>query len=221
MRSGERLLIGPFWMLMTVLGSWILLLVMQTTALAQVLLSEILADPASDWNGNGEVHYRDDEWIEVTNYGVQAIDLSAYFVRDALGEEPHLNLSGTLPAGESALFLGSDAVAWQQATGVGSGGLSLNNGGDAVELLVDESGNGDLVRVDSYVYQEHEAEDDRASGRLPDTRLWALFDGLNPYSGIHDPPGTGCFPSPGTPNDCVPLVDIEPRTWGALKAGFR
>jgi len=190
-------------------------------AMGALQISEILADPASDWNGDGEVHYRDDEWIEVINTGPENVDLSAYYLRDALGDEPHYNLSGTLAPGESAVFYGSDAVVWQQAHGIGVTGFSLNNGGDTVELLREEPGSPELVRVDIYIYLEHETVDDRASGRLPVTGEWALFDGLNPYDGDRPPWSTGCFPTPGVPNDCVPNVPNQSATWGYLKVDYR
>jgi len=46
--------------------------------------------------------------------------------------------------------------------------------------------------VDSKGYLSHEAGADRAVGRAPDgSGGWALFDGLNPYTGSTPPIGTG------------------------------
>jgi hypothetical protein len=190
------------------------------SARAALLISEMLADPASDWNGDGDVHFRDDEWIEITNTGTESVDLGAYYLRDALGDEPQMNLSGSLAPRGVVVFYGSDAVAWQQANGVGVTGFSLNNGGDTVELLREVAGETELVRVDIYIYVDHEAEDDRASGRLPVTEEWALFDQLNPYDGDTPPWGTGCSPTPGVLNDCVPNVPNESATWGHLKVDY-
>jgi len=190
-------------------------------ARAELQLSEILADPASDWDGNGEAHYRDDEWIEIVNTGTESVDLGQYCIRDALGDEPQMNLSGSLAPGEVVVFYGSDAVAWQQANGVGVTGFSLNNSGDTVELLREVPGETTLVRVDIYIYVAHEGEDDRASGRLPVTGEWALFDQLNPYDGDTPPWGTGCAPTPGVLNDCVPNVPNQATTWGHLKVEYR
>ncbi len=33
------------------------------------VLNEFLAGPARDWNGNGSISTRDDEWVEVFNAG--------------------------------------------------------------------------------------------------------------------------------------------------------
>jgi len=190
-------------------------------ARADVLIAEVLADPATDWDGDGEVDYKDDEWIEVVNTGPLTVDLAEYWLRDGLGETPHLNLSGTLVPGAVAVFYGSDALLWQQENDAGSSGFSLNNGGDTVELLITLSGPDDLQVVDAYVYAAHEAEDDRASGRLPGTLDWALFDGLNPYDGETEALGTGCLPTPASANDCVPDVAAQRSTWSVLKINYR
>ncbi len=191
-------------------------------AVAALELSEILADPASDWSGDGTLSYRDDEWIEVTNTGPEAVDLDEYYVRDALGDEAHVQLFGILAAGESAAFYGYNAVTWQQAVGATVTGLSLNNSGDTVELWLGDPVSPGAVLVDSYTYAAHETVDDRASGRLHPGGEWALFDGLNPYDGDTLPPGSGCLPSPGVVNDCVPGgVPVEAASWGHIKADYR
>ncbi len=190
-------------------------------SLAQIVLSEMLADPANDWNGDGEVHYRDDEWIEVTNVGAYSVDLSIFHIKDALGDDPQLYLFGTLDPGQAAVFYGSDAVAWQQANGLSVTGLSLNNAGDTIELVMGLPGEPDQQLVDFYIYLDHEADDDRASGRLPATGEWALFDGLNLYDGSTEPLGTGCNPDPGIVNVCIPNVADYPTSWGKVKADYR
>jgi hypothetical protein len=192
-----------------------------TAAFAAVQLSEILADPASDWNGDGEVHFRDDEWIEVTNTGPETVYLTEYFVKDAMDDEAHLNLFGVLAPGEVAVFYGSNAVAWQQENGHAMTGLSLNNGGDEVTLWRGDPGYPGAELVDMYIYVDHEAEDDRASGRLHLGGEWALFDGLNPYVGTTVPLGTGCDPSPDVLNDCQPNVPSAPFSWGTVKVDYR
>lgn len=190
-------------------------------ALSQVVISELLADPASDWDGDGEVNFRTDEWVEVYNAGDAAVDLALYWLRDGTGEEVHLNLSGSLPAGEAAVFYGSDAVAWQQAHDLGATGLSLNNAGDRVQLLQTVAGQDELALIDEAVFVDHEAEDDRASGLIITTSAWALFDGLNPYDGDVPPLSTTCLPTPGVVNDCDGQVAAEARAWSQFKATYR
>jgi hypothetical protein len=188
---------------------------------AELVINELLADPATDWNGDGEVDTKLDEWVEVFNPGPDAVMLTAYWLRDGLGETPHLNLFGSLAPGEAAVFYGHHAVAWQAENDAGSSGLSLNNGGDTVELLRTNDLDPDqLDVVDSHVYEAHTTPDDRASGRLPDGGEWSLFDGLNPYDGDLEPQGTGCEPTPGAINDCPGGTAAEDRSWTRMKAVF-
>jgi hypothetical protein len=189
-------------------------------AAAAVVLSEILGDPARDWNGSGAVDSRDDEWVEVLNTGPDAVDLAEYYLRDALGTEPHLRLSGLLATGGVRVFYGSDAAAWQTAQGLTLTGLSLNNAGDTVELHRGVPGEPGSQQVDIYIYRDHEAEDDRSSARLTNG-TWILCDYYLPYSGSLTPGGSGCVPSPGAVNVCDDNVADERSSWGGLKSDYR
>lgn len=190
---------------------------------AEVLINEVMADPAQDWDGDGAYSYRDDEWIEVLNTGLETVDLTGYWLRDGTGEEAHLNLFGLLAPGEVAAFTGSQAAAWQAERGLTIDGLSLNNTGDTVELLrtVPDTVGPELEVVDRAVYQDHEAEDDRSSGKDPLGQGWYLFDGLNPYGGSQEPQGTGCSPTWGLSNDCQTLPAEASVSFGGLKAAYR
>jgi len=187
---------------------------------AQVCLNEILADPASDWDGDGALGSKNDEWVEVINAGVSSVDLSAYRLGDLSGGYTwRYGFSGTLPAGAVVLVHGSDSQVWQAANGFAVAGLSLNNTGDTVFLYKIEGT--DTLVADSYAYGAHEVLDDRSTGRMPDdTAEWRVFDQLNPYTGTNPPLGTGCSPSPGLVNDCEPHVPVEDTTWGAIKVLF-
>jgi hypothetical protein len=190
-------------------------------ASAQLVINELLADPARDWNGDGEVDATLDEWVEVYNPGPDPVILTRYWLRDGLGDTPHLNLFGVLAAGEVAVFYGHHAVAWQLENGAGSSGLSLNNGGDTVELLRTNDDDPDVLDVvDTYLYVAHTAEDDRSCARLPDGGYWTLFDGLNPYQGSLEPQGTGCEPTPGALNLCAGGTPAESRNWSTIKETF-
>jgi hypothetical protein len=206
---------------------FVLFLAAGGAAVAQVddfiLINEVLADPASDWDGDGTVDFKGDEWIEIQNNGAEPVDLSDYFVRDGLGEEPHLRLSGVLAQGEAAVFYGSDAVAWQTEIGMSTVGLSFNNSGDLIQLLrVYQSPDGPAFELMFAIsYDDHEAEDERSCGFNPETTDWILFDALNPYPGDNEPVGTGCAPTPGIPNQCGGEVATEARSFGDVKAIFR
>ena len=191
----------------------------------RIVVNEILADPAGDWDGDSSYSYRDDEWIEVYNTGSSTVDISSYWLGDA-DSTLLFNLSGTLAAGAHRIVYGSDAVDWQRANGHSAVGFRLNNSGDTVRLWEVEAGSLHLatasgaVLIDSYTYSSHEAEDDRSSGRVPDGgEEWQMFDGLNPYGGSQEPQGNGCLPTPGTHNGCP--TPVEGRSWGSVKSLYR
>ena len=119
------------WFLKVVLFL-VIAVVVTPRADAAVVLSEILADPARDWNGDSVLSSRDDEWVEVANSGSETVDLSEYFIRDALGPEPQVRLRGVLAPGEVKVVYGSDAAAWQLSMGLAVSGLSWNNTGDPI-----------------------------------------------------------------------------------------
>jgi hypothetical protein len=183
---------------------------------AQVRLNEILADPVTDWNGDGEVNSKMDEWIEIINIGPSSVDLSGYRLGDLAGGTAwRFAFDGSLGAGDIRVVYGSEVVQWQADHGVSTNGLSLNNSGDSVFLY--RLAGADTSVIDKYAYGAHEVLDDRAIGRRPDgVGGWVLFDGLNIYTGSLPPPGTGCMPSPGVPTVCT--TPAEEHTWGSIKS---
>jgi hypothetical protein len=190
----------------------------QTRAAAEGLrLSEILAGPARDWDGDGLYDSKSDEWVEVENAGGTAVALEEYRLADA-DRTIRMGLSGTLAPGEFQLIPGSAAVAWQRAQGLSTAGLSLNNAGDTVFLL--HVVGSDTVTVDAHTYGSIEGGSDRSVGRSASpSGDWLLYDALNPYAGSGTPPGTGCPPTPGGANGCT--TGIEATTWGAIKRLYR
>ena len=181
-----------------------------------VVLSEILAGPARDWNGDGAFDARKDEWVEVWNSGAGPVDLSPYRIADA-DSTIRYELNGFLAAGSVVLILGAVAEDQQRASGRTVTGLSLNNAGDTIFLFRVQGG--DTVAVDSRKYGSIEGASDRSAGRMGAAGTWALFDGLNKYTGSGEPKGTGCDPSPGMRNDCP--TDAVGTTWGKIKAHYR
>ncbi len=190
---------------------------------AEVLINEVLGDPAQDWNGDGEIHFKSDEWIEVRNDGSVVEDLTEYWLRDATGEELHFHLIGNLEPGETAVFYGSDAMAWQQENGQSTVGFSINNSGDTLELLrlVPGVTGSSLIVVSQVTLLSHEVEDDRSSGWDIDTEQWTLFDALNPYGGALEPQGSECLPTPGELNICATLVQESGVSWDKVKSQYR
>ena len=185
---------------------------------AQIKLNEILADPNSDWGGDGEVNSKLDEWVEIINDGAAAVDLSAFRISDlSAGTDFRFGLSGTLGPGETRVFYGADVVAWQTANGVSAFGLSLNNSGDTVYLYQVTAV--DTSVVDSYPYATNQVKDDRSVGRHPDGGgTWAIFDGLNPYNGTDYPVSSGCLPSPGAVSNCP--TPVKTSSWGQVKSKY-
>lgn len=186
-------------------------------ACADIFLNEILADPARDWNGSGAVSSRDDEWVEVINAGATAVDLSGWRVAgpDSIWR---YEFSGVLQPGQVQVCYGKQSYDWEVANGFPAFGLRLSNSGG--ELLLFQMVGTTPVLRDRYAYTDHEAEDDRSSGRSPDGGPhWALFDALTPYSGTEEPLGNACAPSPGTRQTCV--TPVQPTTWSSLKALYR
>ena len=186
-------------------------------AAPDVRISEFMAGPARDWDGNGTFSSRDDEWIEIVNGGAGTADLTPYFLTDG-DSIPRFGLTGSLAPGAVLLVTGGESVAWERATGHPVFGLSLGNSGDKV-LLWKVTGS-DTTLVDGYTYKTNEAASDRAVGRTPDGTDWKLEDALNVYTGTTPPLGTGCAPTPGAPNDCG-VVPVARETWGRLKALYR
>jgi hypothetical protein len=182
------------------------------------VLNEVMADPASDWDGSGAYSSRDDEWVEIFNPGSSSLTLDGYLIGDA-DRSPLYGFSGALDAGAHKVVYGLDAVAYQQTHALGVYGLRLGNDGDTVTLL--QIVGADTLLIDSYTYNTYEAEDDRASGRWPDgTATWELFDSLNPYTGTVQPVGTGLPPTPGESNGGIPVPAIS-TTWGVVRAVYR
>jgi len=212
---------GRAWLLLNVALLLLLAGVRVGDARGAVLLSEVLPDPAGDWNGDGSLSSRDDEWVEIVNTGPASVDLADYWLCDALGEEAQLRLSGALASGETALFTGAAAVAWQQANGITVTGLSLNNGGDQLELYRGDPLLPGATLVDALIYPAHVGVDDRSLALMLPEGEWVLCDALSPYGGDLEPAGTGCPPTPGEWNVCEGLVPAENRSWGEVKAEYR
>lgn len=192
-----------------------LVTVLPASAPAQVVLNELMPDPASDWSptdGDEEYNSVEDEWIEVFNSGSVAVDVTGWRLRDAVSDSSwRFGFSGVLEPGEFFVVYGNEAYQWEETNGYPKYGLSMNNSGDTMTLV-----SADLVTVvDLVSYDGSDIGDDRSWGRVPDgSSVWACIDGLNPAS----PPGTGFPPTPGEPNVGAP---VELHDWGRIKAAFR
>jgi hypothetical protein len=188
----------------------------RNAAAPPIQLSEILAGPSRDWDGDGAFVARQDEWLEIRNIGASLETLAGYLVSDG-DSTVRYAFTGSLAPGGVVLVTGRMAEDWQRAQSRTVSGLSLNNSGDVVRLFQIQGP--DTVEVESKTYNSIEGGTDRSTGRLGPGDSWVLFDGLNRYTGSGTPPGTGCNPTPGAVNDCPTAT--EQTTWGKIKIRFR
>jgi hypothetical protein len=203
------------WGLVTaILASTVVAAGLAQPCAGQLRINEILADPGVDWDGDGSVDSKYDEWVEIVNSGSTPAALDDYRLSDGVTRNLRFGFSGTLPPGGVKVVYGSDSSAWEVANGLTNAGLSLNNSGDTVNLW--HVSGADTLLADTYTYASFEVLDDRSTARAPDGgTTWRLFDALNPYVGTVPPLGTGCPPTPGGSNQCPTAV--EPWAWSAVK----
>ena len=191
------------------------LTVLPGTARGQVVLNELMPDPASDWSptdGDEVYDSLDDEWVEVLNVGTESVDITGWRLRDAVSDSSwRFGFNGVLGPGDFFVVFGNEAYEWEDANGYSKNGLSLNNSGDTITLV-----SADLTTVvDLVTYEGGDIGDDRAWGRVPDgSPNWECIDGLNPAT----PPGSGTPPTPGGPNVGAP---VETIAWACIKALYR
>ena len=105
------------------------------------LLNEVMADPASDWDGDGAYNYEDDEWVEIYNPGPEPLDLTGWFLGDQDGGFVY-GFAGTVDPGDVRVVYGSEAEAWEAENGQSTTGLRLGNDGDTVTLRGHARGDG-------------------------------------------------------------------------------
>jgi len=174
-------------------------------------LNEILADPppdlAGDANRDGVRNSSDDEFVELINRGPAPVDLAGWSLRDSV-EVRHVfpdSVPLVLSPGELAtVFGGGTPTGFSGLVFTASSGrLSLNNGGDLVELLAPGGST-----QDSHAYGA-EGGRDLSLVRLPDgTGEWHLAGDLGsqaPHS-AHLLNGGAAAP--------------QASTWGQLKVGL-
>ncbi|MGH7680830.1 MAG: lamin tail domain-containing protein [Candidatus Eiseniibacteriota bacterium] len=209
----ERFWAFAVWLLLLAVAASVAIGIARSEAAEDLRLNEILAGPTRDWTGDGVFDARDDEWLEVENYGSAPVDLAPYRVSDA-DSTIRYAFSGTLAPGAVFVVTGAQALAWQRAAGRSATGLSLNNAGDTVILF--RIGAADTTAVDVKTYNSIEGASDRSAGRIgSDGLAWTLFDGLNKYTGSGQPQGTGCAPTQGAANECP--TPVSSTTWGKIK----
>jgi len=151
--------------------------------------------------------------VEVINTGLAALDLTGYRLAgpDSVWR---YEFTGVLAPGAVRVVYGRQSYEWETANGYPAFGLRLGNSGS--EIVLFRVIGSTVSLIDCYAYADHEADDDRSSGRGPDGGPnWILLDGHNPWAGAAEPRGSGCYPTPGGFLICA--TPVEPMTWSRVK----
>lgn len=110
----------------------------QPRAHAVIVINEVLADPPSiggDANGDGVVSTTRDEFIELVNRGAAEVSLAGWSLSDATNIRHVFAPQTLIPGGGFfVVFGGGTPQGFSHVAVASSGGLSLNNAADRVEL---------------------------------------------------------------------------------------
>ncbi|HXI92095.1 MAG TPA: lamin tail domain-containing protein [Blastocatellia bacterium] len=193
-----------------------------------LIINEYLADPAGsaagdlagDANGDGTRDSADDEFVEIVNNGAASLNIGLFTISDATQVRFTIPAGKVIPPGESAVVFGggtpTGAFGNAAANGLvftaGSGGLSLNNGGDTITIKDNLA-----VTVTSVSYGSSEGSANQSITRSPDitggftTHSTATGSGGSLFS-----PGARVNGAPFTTTDPV-ISSISPE--GAIAGG--
>lgn len=105
---------------------------------ASLIINEVLADPAPDFdaNGDGVLSTTQDEFIELLNVGGESLDLSGAIFSDAVGPRLTIPAGTVIEPGGALIIFGGGSPSPSAFPGVqvvtGNGQLFLNNSGDTI-----------------------------------------------------------------------------------------
>ncbi|HEY63693.1 MAG TPA: hypothetical protein G4O02_03900 [Caldilineae bacterium] len=159
-----------------------------------VALNELLPRPSAvDWDQDGEAT-AEDEWIELYNLGMEAVDLGGWTLDDVAdgGSPPYAIPEGTiLPARGYLVFFRRDT------------GIALNNDADEVRLLTPDG----LV-MDAFAY-ERPGPDMSYSRSVDGTGPWVTDYPPSPGGPNRPPPSTNTPTATPTPTITpTPMPDV-------------
>ncbi len=137
----------------------VLILILLLPSVSAIVINEILPDPESDWNGNGQNETYADEWIELFNTG-QTKNLTGWKIGDKV---ENYTLNHIICSGCFLVLFGSETS------------LQLNNNDETVYFYDNNS-----ILIDSYSYSS--SSDDLSFGRCPDGNA-SWQSNLNPTPG--------------------------------------
>lgn len=146
------------------MAPWVMVLwVLASAASAEVLITEIMYDPASDERQPAKT-----EWVELYNRGDEAVDLAGWRLQDEDGQTDPLPEGAAIGPGQAVVLIpgdcsveafraawGDDVVAYPLAKWSGRGGMSgLANKADAEnEILTLRDAAGEVVDEVNYQAQ--------------------------------------------------------------------
>ena len=160
---------------------------------AFILISEIFADPATnltgDSNQDGVSSSTQDEFIEIFNNYLSAVDISGWSIKDSTATRHVFPNSTVLNPLQYLVIFGGGApnipeVFWQKSS---TGGLSLNNTGDTVSIYDNQN-----QLVDQIVYGAIGGQDQSiVRTSLEKDASLALYSSLPDANGEIFSPGRG------------------------------
>lgn len=185
-----------------------------TPQTATLIINEYLADPAGsaagdlagDANGDGIRDSADDEFVEIVNNGAAPLNVGLFTISDATQVRFTIPAGKVIPSGESAVVFGggtpTGAFGNAAANGLvftaGSGGLSLNNGGDTITIRDNLA-----VTVTSVTFGSPEGNANQSITRSPD-----ITGGFTTHSTATG--SGGSLFSPGARVNGVPFTTTDP-----------
>ncbi|MEK6299387.1 MAG: lamin tail domain-containing protein [Acidobacteriota bacterium] len=180
------------------------------TVPTELIINEYLADPpdgtAGDANGDGVRDSADDEFVEIVNTGANPLPVGGFTISDATQVRFTIPAGKIIPPGEAAVVFGggtpTGAFGNCAANGLvfaaGSGGLSLNNGGDTITIK-----DGAAVTVASVTFGSTEGNANQSITRSPD-----ITGAFTPHSSATG--SGGSLFSPGARVNGAPFVSTDP-----------
>jgi len=122
-----------------------------------IVINELLANPASDWNKNGEISGMDDEFIELFNPGKAPLNISGYTLKDTVFR----STPGEYQIPDGTIIKPGEFL----TIFVSTSGVFQGNDGDCIKLF-DPAGE----LVDEKEYNSTMA--DVSVARIPDGGKW-------------------------------------------------
>ena len=171
-----------------------------------LVINEILADPASDLsgdsNGDGTRDASEDEFVEIINNETTIQDLSGFTLSDAFGVRHTFPANTKVQPGESIVVFGGGTPTniYGVVQTASSGLIGLNNSGDNVILA-----SGSTI-IASFTYGS-EGGDNQSLGRNPD--ITGSFEKHSTFA------PSGSLFSPGKRNDNASPLPVELTTFTA------